>query len=675
MWREARLAFTDSVAALNCSIVPAHPWIYGLGQQTANGAYLSPVNAVRYLAERLAGTGGNVDVVIMMVTGQTQENFMASLNNLVGIFPAPAFTQVKRLAQSAAALAIEKMQIPAKTAAALPASIPLSVPTSRAALSAAAINQAQKVAGAGFDIEGLKKQLGEFTQLRDQLTGYVERSQPAENGFQRLFIRELVGVFERMWPCSFQHPTLREIAGWLEENSGITVSVPDAQYSDTPIPHFTHNGTGYQLLNNLGRAFSIQDYIWYQLPDGSLYVGGAEKSLFAGRPVEIPSEFSQGAAGGNSVTLPVIQTMRPGVEMNGERVTKVHLTNDTMAITWTPRNRATGKPLQKTPAQRQIESHYPELASGLHLPKMARVVAHSEPVKSGNFADPFRPRYAVDVQLLDADGNPDNQTPVYSAVPLPVPMAGNDSGMFQFPPEGTLVEVAFTGGRPDKPFIRQTLPNGTSLPDVKPGEQLQQQREEVSQRVTLAGDWVRQTDQTISETSMVRTVKADTEQRDLVSRETTVKATDKTIVVGTATLLAGAFQQVSAGDFSQAVKGNRLASIEGNEETDIAGQQSIKVGGAVAVEVGESLTEKIAALRKSVAAGGQQVMGETVHIGSENINALTMMLDTIDLLAELALQCANHSHPTVGTPTNAAAFTQTATKAGQTRSKYQNIIA
>ncbi len=57
MWREARLAFTDSVAALNCSIVPAHPWIYGLGQQTANGAYLSPVNAVRYLAERPAGTG------------------------------------------------------------------------------------------------------------------------------------------------------------------------------------------------------------------------------------------------------------------------------------------------------------------------------------------------------------------------------------------------------------------------------------------------------------------------------------------------------------------------------------------------------------------------------------------------------------------------------------------
>lgn len=68
----------------------------------------------------LAGTGGNADVMIMMVTGQTHENFMNSLNSLVDVFPAPAFTQVKRLAQSAVALAIEKMQIPAKAGAGLP---------------------------------------------------------------------------------------------------------------------------------------------------------------------------------------------------------------------------------------------------------------------------------------------------------------------------------------------------------------------------------------------------------------------------------------------------------------------------------------------------------------------------------------------------------------------------
>ncbi|MFL4411263.1 hypothetical protein RQM40_02240 [Citrobacter portucalensis] len=516
--------------------------------------------------------------------------------------------------------------------------------------------------------------VGYSGQLLRWFTGYVERAQPAEKGFMRLFVRELAGVFDRAWPCSFQHPTLRDVAAWLTENSGITVSVPDASYSRTPIPHFTHSGTGFQLLSNLGKAFGINDYVWYQLPDGSMYAGGAEAALFAGRPVEIPHEFSQGAAGGNTMTLPLIQSLRPGVEVNGERLTRVALTNDTMAITWTPRNKATGKPLQKTPMQRQIESHYPELASGLHVPKMARVVAASEPVTSGNFADPYRPRYAVDVQLLDADGNPDSTTPVYSAVPLPVPMAGNDSGMFQFPPEGTLVEVGFTGGRPDKPFVRQTMPEGTSLPDVKPGEQLQQQRDGVSQRVTQGGDWERQTDQAIRETSMVRAVTADTETRELVTRETTIKATDKTTVIGTATLMAGVIQRITTGDYAMAAGGNYLASIKGDAEMDVEGRHSSKVAGNIDIESGGALTEKIAALRKSVAAG-QQIIGDTVHIGTGSTNTLTMLLDTIDLLAELAQQCAGHTHPGTGAPNQASAFTETASKAGVTRGKYEQIIA
>ncbi|MCK7150975.1 phage baseplate assembly protein V [Enterobacter roggenkampii] len=496
-------------------------------------------------------------------------------------------------------------------------------------------------------------------------TGYVERSQPAENGFQRLFVRELVGVFERLWPCSFQHPTLRDVASWLTEHSGLTISVPDVEYSDRPIPHFTHSGTGYQLLDNLGKAFGVTDYVWYQLPDGGVYVGGAEKALFADRPVEIPHEFNQGAAGGNSMTLPLVQSLRPGVELNGERVTKVHLQNDTMAVTWTPRNRATGQALQKTPVQRQIESHYPELASGMHLPKFARVMNPVEAVKSGNFSDPFRPRYAVDVQLLDADGNPDKDTPVYSAVPLPVPMAGNDSGMFQFPPEGTLVEIAFTGGRPDKPFVRQTVPEGTSLPDIQPGEQLQQQRAEVSQRVTQAGDWVRKTDQTISETSMARMVKADTEQRELVSRETTIKATDKVTVLGTSALMAGAIQQVCSGDYSQAVN-NRVASIGGNDETDIAGSQTVITG--------KNLIEKIGQIRKSVAAVQQQIIAPVVWIGSGTINVAQLMLDTLDVVKELAEQTASHTHSNTGAPNNAGAIRSTGAKADTLNGKYSPVI-
>lgn len=522
-------------------------------------------------------------------------------------------------------------------------------------------------AGTTQDYTGklVRLDVGYTDQVLRWFTGYVERSQPAENGFQRLFVRELVGVFERLWPCSFQHPTLRDIASWLTEHSGLTFSVPDTEYSDRPIPHFTHSGTGYQLLDNLGKAFGITDYVWYQLPDGAVYVGGAEKALFADRPIEIPHEFNQGAAGGNSMTLPLVQSLRPGVDLNGERVTKVHMHNDTMAVTWTPRNRSTGQALQKTPVQRQIESHYPELASGMHLPKFARVMNPVEAVKSGNFSDPFRPRYAVDVQLLDADGNPDKDTPVYSAVPLPVPMAGNDSGMFQFPPEGTLVEIAFTGGRPDKPFVRQTVPEGTSLPDIQPGEQLQQQRADVSQRVTQAGDWVRQTDQTISETSMARMVKADTELRELVSRETNIKTTDKVTVLGTSTLMAGAIQQVCTGDYSQAVN-NRVVSIGGNDETDIAGSQTVTTG--------KDLIEKIGQIRKSVAAVQQQIIAPVVWIGSGTINVAQLMLDTLDVVKELAEQTASHTHSNTGAPTNAGAIRSTGAKADTLNGKYSPVI-
>ncbi|KAF1367123.1 hypothetical protein [Yokenella regensburgei] len=187
MWREVRLAFTDAVAATNCTVVPAHPWVYGLGQQTENGAYLSPANAISYLAEKLAGTGGNTDVIIMMVAGLTHDSFMSSLNQLVDVFPSPAFTQVKRLAQSAAELALERMQIPARYNAGQVA-IPLSVPTSRAALAAAAVKKAQEEASAVVDMGALKQQLGNFTRLRESLLSDIASG-----------LNELQGKSARAW--------------------------------------------------------------------------------------------------------------------------------------------------------------------------------------------------------------------------------------------------------------------------------------------------------------------------------------------------------------------------------------------------------------------------------------------------------------------------------------------
>ncbi|EFA1273336.1 hypothetical protein E8T36_005261, partial [Escherichia coli] len=95
--------------------------------------------------------------------------------------------------------------------------------------------------------------IGYGNDLVRWFTGYVERSQPAENGSVRLLIREMAGILDHPFPCSFQHPTMRTVTQWLSETSGLEIILPDnAAYTDRPVPHFTHSGTGYELLASLG---------------------------------------------------------------------------------------------------------------------------------------------------------------------------------------------------------------------------------------------------------------------------------------------------------------------------------------------------------------------------------------------------------------------------------------
>ncbi|HHH0494795.1 TPA: hypothetical protein ACPZG9_000238 [Yersinia enterocolitica] len=516
--------------------------------------------------------------------------------------------------------------------------------------------------------------LGYNASIYRWLTGFVERSAPAENGAQRLFMRELVGVFERSCPCSLQHPTLRDVTDAVSKSTNMRFVLPEnVAYTDTPIPHFQHNGSGNQLLLNLGRAFSIPDFVWYQLPDGTVYVGSYADSRFAQTPVDIPQEFAQGGGGGNSLTLPLIPAIRPGVIVNGRRITKVDVSDDTMTLNWTPLN-AQGQPAQKSPEQRQIEKLYPELGAGLHLPRRARVMSPTDAAELGDPSDPFRPRYAVNVQLLDENGNAAAGAQEYNAVPLPIPMAGSEGGMFQFPPEGTLVEIGFADGRPDKPMIRQILSEGLSLPAVKPGEQLQQQRAGVSQRVTVDGSWQRDTDQAIEETSSRRSVTSDEENRTTTTRTTTVKANDSTTVLGTKTLMAGQVVQLAEGDYSIGTSANMVTKV-GKDRTDDVGQnQNTKVGQNQTTDIAGALTEKIAGIRRSVAAS-QELIAPSVRLGTDEINVLTLLTDTLDVIQTLANQTANHTHNNTGGPLNASDFTATANRTQALTTKYGPFIA
>lgn len=493
-------------------------------------------------------------------------------------------------------------------------------------------------------------------------TGYVERCGPAERGYKKLFVRELVGVFAQSWPVSLQHPTLHDVCAALADQTSTEFVLPAADYATTKIPHFKSSGSGYLLLDSLGDAFSIDDYCWYQLADGTIYTGSYADSRFFGADIHVPEDFIKAGAAGNTAQLALIPAIRPGVVVNGQRITEVEIADSDMTLRWVPRT-ASGRQAWESPAKRQIDRAYPEIAAGLHLPRKARVTAPTDSAALGDQADPYRPRYAVNLQLLDGDGN-DDETPELIAVPLPVTLAGAEGGFYQYPAEGTVVEVAFQDGRPDKPFIRQTLQDDQPLPAIKPGEQLQQQRAGVSQRVTDAGSWQRETDQAIEESSAARSVISDSEMRETTTRQSLVRSNDSQIVLGTASLLAGSVLQLSDGDYSAGAAGKLTLSSKEREE---------RVSADASAQIGGSLTEKITGVRESVAAA-HRIMSASVRIGSDEVNVLTCLADTLDIVQELARLVASHTHSNTGTPTNAAELDVNAERAGATKTKYNDFI-
>ena len=274
----------------------------------------------------------------------------------------------------------------------------------------------------------------------------------------------------------------------------------------------------------------------------------------------------------------------------------------------------------------------PELAGGLHLDRYARVLAAGDAPTEGATSERFRPRYAVDLEILGPDMEPDASFPRYSAVPLPVSVGGGqESGTFCFPEEGALVVVGFAYGRQDHPIIRQIFPLGVSLPELSRGEVLMQQSPTSFQRVDAQGNWKRETTADIHENSLGRTVKAENYSADLGNENRSVAAHStesvgscKTIEAGTVlTMLAGlradmgslgALNLTAGGDSTHSTAGtaqetvgkDHTSKVTGNRQIGIAGNRSLTVQGADSVTV--QGTETIKATDKLIIESAQEIL-------------------------------------------------------------------
>lgn len=360
--------------------------------------------------------------------------------------------------------------------------------------------------------------------------------------------------------------------------------------------------------------------------------------------------------------------------------------------------------------RRSVERQFPELTGGYHLPRFGRVVAVPDAPVDNALCDDFRPRYAVDVEVLLPDGEPDPELPILQGLALPVPAGGQEAGLLGFPEEGTTVVVSFAYGLPSKPFIQQVLPHGLSLPRLPKGDQVWQHSEACQQRVDADGNWLRQTDGKIRDQAIEREVEAldnaehyqsSAVEVDDHSTET-VGGIKRIEALGALKLLSGGSASLAAvddlhqatgrdfnlvvaqthnatvgGDMREVVRGRRHVETQG--DLDLVSNSSVSLSAAedLSVEiaqnhtaaVGGDMSERIAGIRRSIAA--------QTWVGSESFNMLRIVCDLLILVQQMNIQLASHTHTPGPEPSESdtTQFGAKAARAAALAAQLQSITA
>ena len=88
------------------------------------------------------------------------------------------------------------------------------------------------------------------------------------------------------------------------------------------------------MLNNIGRAFRIADFVWYQQGNGKVFVGSYADSFWFDKPVTIAKELMTDHQAGKTAKMPAAPMIRPNVTANDERITAVEFQGTNMQISW-----------------------------------------------------------------------------------------------------------------------------------------------------------------------------------------------------------------------------------------------------------------------------------------------------------------------------------------------------
>ena len=176
--------------------------------------------------------------------------------------------------------------------------------------------------------------LGWGSMIDRVFIGYVERVMPTVNGWYTLFCRELSAALSFNYSVMLRHPTLKQVLAELTKQSGLEFVIPEQAYANTSIPCFYADSSGFAMLDNIGRAFKINDFIWQQQGNGKIFVGSYTHSFWQDKPIQIPKNLMTGHQAGYIANMPAAPMIRPSVTANNERITKVEFKETNMTINW-----------------------------------------------------------------------------------------------------------------------------------------------------------------------------------------------------------------------------------------------------------------------------------------------------------------------------------------------------
>lgn len=268
-----------------------------------------------------------------------------------------------------------------------------------------------------------------------------------------------------------------------------------------------------------------------------------------------------------------------------------------------------------------IERAYPQLSSGLCWPKYGQVTGIADPPKDGGLSDEFRPMYAVDVQLFNSQGEPDEEAPPLLGVPVSMPAGGTESGILSLPKEGTTVLVQFINGQPHRPVITAVLPLGLSLAKTGPGESIWQGGAGATQSCGMDGDWQRVTHGKISDNSYKREVQAfETKEQYRNSHKTVLENDTHTI----------------AGNKEQSIVGKYTASVASDLTLTTASNLLLSAAQKLELVAGEDFSEVIKNRRS--------IKADKLYLGDLSNNAIELLYLLIRLNGELIDALNIHTH-------------------------------